>query len=279
MEVLMLRYFFESAKNQSFSETAKKYMVPTTSVSASVKRLEQEIGCKLFDRNANRIVLNANGKRLYKSLIVAFSELDGAIEELSGPSNDVREIKLLVRGMRRKITDAIIEYNKKHPQVSFKTTFDFGETSFDDYDIIIDEESDIYKEYDGFELYSLKLYLKVSSSDSLCGKKLSLKQLYNKSFISMGDESNMQKKLTKACNRVGFSPDITVFCNDIECYEKFIASGMGIGVGREDSLRNGLVNLDVIDFDERYTIYVYYKKKAYYGNVKSFVDFLKKPMV
>ena len=43
MELLQLRYFFESAKSESFSKTAEKYMVPITSVSASVKRLEREL--------------------------------------------------------------------------------------------------------------------------------------------------------------------------------------------------------------------------------------------
>ena len=48
MELLQLRYFYESAKNQSFSKTSEKYMVPLSSVSASIKRLEQEIKTDLF---------------------------------------------------------------------------------------------------------------------------------------------------------------------------------------------------------------------------------------
>ena len=43
MELLQLRYFFESAKTENFSKTAQKFQVPTTSVSASVKRLEKEM--------------------------------------------------------------------------------------------------------------------------------------------------------------------------------------------------------------------------------------------
>ena len=61
MEFLQLRYFYESAKNESFALTAKKHMVPTSSVSASVKRLENELGTKLFDRSSNRITLNEKG--------------------------------------------------------------------------------------------------------------------------------------------------------------------------------------------------------------------------
>ena len=57
MELLQLRYFFDSSKNESFAKTAQKYMVPPSSVSASVKRLESELGCRLFDRQSNRIKL------------------------------------------------------------------------------------------------------------------------------------------------------------------------------------------------------------------------------
>ena len=68
MELLQLRYFYESAKNENFSKTASMFLVPTTSVSAAIKRLETELGCKLFDRTANRIRLNSNGQLLQQAL-------------------------------------------------------------------------------------------------------------------------------------------------------------------------------------------------------------------
>ena len=43
MEILQLRYFFESAKNESFTKTAEKFMVPPSSVSASVRLLENSL--------------------------------------------------------------------------------------------------------------------------------------------------------------------------------------------------------------------------------------------
>lgn len=36
-----------------------------------------------------------------------------------------------------------------------------------------------------------------------------------------------------------------------------------------------LGELDVVDFDERYSVYACCRKSACYGNVKSFLDFLK----
>ena len=57
MEFLQLRYFYESAKSESIAKTAKSFMVPASSVSAAIKRLEEELGCALFERTANRIRL------------------------------------------------------------------------------------------------------------------------------------------------------------------------------------------------------------------------------
>lgn len=277
MELLQLRYFYESAKSENFTATANMFQVPTTSVSASVKRLEKELGCCLFDRTANRISLNSNGQLLQQTLCSVFRDLDGVAQELATHGSDPREVKLLVRGMRRKITDLITQYSAKHSHISFKTVFDYGDTDFKEYDIIVDEESDRYTEYDRIELFTMRLRLKCGAQDRLCRQKLSLDRLCDRPFVLMDTNSNMNKILTKACSRVGFTPKIAVVCNDIECYEKFVASGMGIGIGRQnDAPETGMIrDLDVVDFREHYTVYAYYAKKAYYGNIKSFIDFLK----
>ena len=274
MELLQLRYFYESAINESFARTAEKFMVPTTSVSASVRRLEQELGCQLFDRTCNRITLNSNGKKLQRSLCTVFGELDSAVGELSAGGEDEREIKILVRSLRRLVTESIIGYSQLYPKVTFKTVFDFRETNFKDYHLIIDADLTPYPEYERFEIMSRKLRLKCCPSDPLCGKRLMLKDLKNRKFVSMGEQSNYHKMLLAACARAGFTPDIAVMCNDIECYERFIAAGMGIAVGIAIKHPDNSY-LDVTDFNERYTVCGYYKKQDYYGHVKSFLDFMR----
>ena len=278
MEILQLRYFFESAKNESFTKTAEKFMVPTSSVSSSVRNLEKELDCKLFDRAYNRITLNNNGKRLQQALFSAFSELDQAIADLSNAHEDKREIKIMVRAMRSNITDYIIEYSKQYPNITFKTIFNYENSSYEDYDIIIDEKTDTYHGYEMFEIFNMRIRLKVASNSNLLGRKLALKQLYNKSFLSLDERSNMHKILIRACKSVGFYPNIVAQINDIQCYEKMIASGIGIGLGRENthiSSTEKVCYLDVSDFDERYVVCAYYKKESAFGNVKKFLDFLK----
>lgn len=250
-------------------------MVPTSSVSGAVRRLESELGCKLFDRTANRIMLNSNGKRMFESLKIIFDELKSTVRELSPDSEDTREIKMLVRAMRSDITDIIIEYKAKFPKTKFKISFDFGERDLEKYDIIIDERSNIYPRYESFELYSMKLCMTVSQNSPLSGKQLLLKDLANENFVSLGEQSNMHRILIKACKKAEFTPNVAILSNDIKCYEKLIESGMGIGLERKrkDTARK-IRYLDIADFDESYVVHAYYKKSADYGNVGHFLKFL-----
>ena len=279
MEMLQLRYFYDSAQNENFTKTAEKYMVPASSVSASVRLLEKELGCPLFDRMHNRIILNNNGKRLQQALCSAFAELDSAVSKISNTPTDNREIHILVRAMRSDVTDYIIEYNKKHPDIIFKTIFDSSEDDTESYDIIIDEKNDAYPQYEGFELFNMRIRMKVSSKSPLARRKVVLKQLCNQPFVSLSTRSNMHKMLIKACKAAGFTPNVVAEINDILCHEKMIASGIGIGLGREHhhsaNSAGDIVFLDVTDFDERYIVYTYYKKQSAYGNVEHFLEFMK----
>ena len=276
MELLQLRYFLETSKNQSFTKTAEKFGVPTTSVSASIKRLEKELSVKLFNRTANKIILNANGERFKKAVAVAFNELDEAVYDLS-ENQEAKEIKLLVKSSRSEITDLIIKYNKLYPQTVFKTVFDFAESNCDKYDVIIDGVTDLYKGYKSFELFSMQIKLKVCK-DKHISNLMQLKDLEKQSFISWGENSNMHKILVKACEKEGFYPNISVHSNDKECYEKLVKAGVGIGLlrQRKNESDDDLKELNVVDFNERYTVCCYYKPTTCLGSVKKFIEFLTK---
>lgn len=277
MELLQLRYFYESAKNGTFAKTAEKYNVPAASVSAAIKRLEKDLGCKLFNRTSNRIILNDNGKSFMASISTVLDELDQAVDKLSTFS-EMSNINLLVRAMRGHITDYIIEYKKNYPQTVFKTVFNFDEANYDTYDIIIDELTDKYEGYEKFELCTTTLQLCVSPSSTLCGRKLSLTQLSKEPFIAISENNGMTKLFINACKRVGFVPNIIVQSNDLYCCHKFIEADIGIIIDRQfpgmpPSFHYGI--LDVVDFNEKQTICVYYKKHLQQSSLQHFLNFLK----
>lgn len=277
MELLQLRYFQESAENGSFAKTAEAHSVPATSVSAAVKRLEKELGCSLFDRTCNRIQLNENGKLFLKTVEEILGKLERSVYALRPEVDDNRQIRMLVRTTRREITDAIIAFRQNYPKAVFCTVFDFSETDFNNYDIVIDEQKDSYSGYDRFLFMRTRIRIKAAAKNPLCGKPLTLRQLASASFISVGEQNSMNRILIDACKRAGFHPNIVIQCNDIKCYEKCLAADVGIALGREYpnvAVSDNIRYLNVTDFDEVQTICCYYKKASAYGIVGDFLRFL-----
>lgn len=277
MELLQLRYFSDSAENENFSKTAEKYMVPPSSVSISVKRLENELGVSLFDRKGNKISLNANGRILRDALKSALSAIDGAVADITARDNEAGDINLLIRSERRVITEHFIEFKRLHPDTIFHLIHDFSTKATDKFDIIIDEQSDIYKGFERFPLLTEKLRLATGVDNPLCGKRLTLDMLYSEPFISMGEGSSMKRLTLEICKKAGFTPNIIIESDDPYYLRKYIELNFGIALVPEISWKGELGEkvtfLDVIDLDYSRTTYAYLNRES--GKAaKSFYNYL-----
>ena len=118
MELLQLRYFYESAVNESFSKTAKNHMVPLTTVSSAIKRLEAELDCRLFVRTSNRVYLSDEGKRFFESVRDMFADLDKGIAGLKAEPEE-RPVRILVTDDRYVITNMVVRYRELNPTATF----------------------------------------------------------------------------------------------------------------------------------------------------------------
>ena len=280
MELLQLRYFYESSQNENFAKTAEKFMVPASSVSASVKRLEKELGVNLFNRTSNKITLNEKGYILSEALGEIFEKLDFAVSEITEKQQEKIELYILIRARRKWITDLIIEYKKNHPDVHFRIFNDFDVSDFSGFDIIIDEQADIYNELERFLLSVEQICIKASKNSPLVGKKLLFRQLREYPFIMTRKGNAMRRLLESAGKRNGFVPDVAVECNDYICMTKYVEAGMGLTLGSyralDDNTSKNIVPLDVTDFSEVQSVYVYHRKfKAKDNALKDFCEFLK----
>ena len=281
MDLLQLRYFVESAKNESFTKTARKHMVPTSSVSASIKRLEDELGIKLFDRKANKIKLNTKGRMFAETLSLAFDQTNAVISEITTAQQPKQEITLLVLSRRGWITDLVIQYQKQHPEISFRMSHNAGITDRSTFDIIIDEQSEQYIGYTHYVLMAEKLCIKAHKDSPFVGRQLTVSHLQNAPFIMMAKTTTMRQVLEKHSMRCNFTPNVVVECEDRHCLLNCVKAGLGLTVGTvsalTDPLELDIVALDVSDFCEIQTICLYHRQ--YRKNdpaISCFVEFLLK---
>ncbi len=94
MELLQLRYFQALAKNQQLTKTATELMVSPPALSATISRLEKELGVSLFDRIGRSITLNENGKLFLNYIDHALTDIDNAISALQAPEKEFRPLPL-----------------------------------------------------------------------------------------------------------------------------------------------------------------------------------------
>ena len=64
MELLQLRYFLVAAKYEHMTKAAEVLRIAQPALSQSIKRLEQELGVPLFDREKRNFGLNDAGRFL-----------------------------------------------------------------------------------------------------------------------------------------------------------------------------------------------------------------------
>ncbi len=267
MELLQLKYFAESAESENFSVTAKRNFVPTSSVSISVKRLEKELGCQLFHRQANKIKLNENGEIFYNHVKSALNLLETGREKISFHNEIVtEEIKLLVKTERSLINEKILAFKNENPHVIFKLTHSFLDVNYNDYDIIIDELSKEYINYKRKSIIQEKIKVAASAHNPLANKKLNLRDLRHSRFITMSNGSSLYRITKEACNQEGFEPNIIIESDDPFYIKKYIKENFGIAFYPEkswkDDLNDEICFLNVEGLDLTRITYAYLNENA-----------------
>jgi DNA-binding transcriptional LysR family regulator len=277
MEMLQLRYFYESAMAESFSRTARNYMVPVSSVSASVKRLEQELGVELFARTGNRIRLTEKGKQFLSVVEESLLQLDTGINRLRSTPAEEGTLTILARCTRETLTHHIMRFHQAYPSVLFKVVFEDLSENYDHYDLIISEPDKALGEYLSFPWRRFAVRIEAVETDPICHGTITLSQLRDRLFVTTGTQRAGFKFFAQACKQQGFTPKVLLECDDYNCWGKALRTGscLGVAIGNEKESRSpGLRYLSVSDFSAEYVSNVYYKKEKYQGNVKLFVDFL-----
>ncbi len=278
MEFLQLRYFLKSAKTENFSVTAAEYRVPPSAVSMSVKKLETELGVKLFDRKANKIKLNQSGKRFAEAVSQALALIDDEIAKIEEAKNGVSgDIYLLVKSERSLITDKMTKFRKQYPAVSFHLVHSYSVTDYSQYDIVIDESSAQYAGFSSKPLITERIKIAAAQSNPIAGKRLRLTDLKGLPFITMSENGSLYRIIEQICREAGFRPNIVIESDDPYYIRKYIAEDFGIALFPETSWKHNMENicfLDIEGFDYTRSTYAYFNNAAAGNAAKLFFEHL-----
>ena len=277
MNLRQLRYFYDVAKSENIAKAAEIHMVPASSVSVAIKHLEEELGTALFDRSSNRIKLNEKGKLFAAVLGESLQRMETVTQQITEKQAATPKIRVLIRARPKWVTELIAQFKAANPKMNFIISNDYTITDIDRFDVIIDESG---KQYDGWQRFLLSseiICVKAASTNPLVGKTLHFQDLKDQVFVLPSVGNGMRNLYERICHREGLTPNVTIECNDRQCLQYYVQANMGLTLGAyralKDNTQDNISPLNVIDFNETQSVYVFYRNRDN-NTVAEFCDFL-----
>ena len=228
MELLQLRYFLEVARSQHITQSAEKLHIAQPSLSQSIKRLENELGVKLFAARGRNIELTEQGRFFRDRLTPILHHLDiltDQIREMSDPEQTT--IRLHVTAASLIVSEAIIEYRRTHEKVNFQ--FLLGEDA-SLFDVSIEGWlAGLPSREDCFSLNE-KIYLAVPNAPRFAElTQVQLRAFRDANFISLVSGKQFRQTCDRFCAEAGFQPHIAFESDSPDTVRNMISAHMGVG--------------------------------------------------
>lgn len=234
MELQQLQYFLVAAKYEHITKAANSLHIAQPALSQSIKRLEVEMGVKLFERKKGGICLSDSGKVLVQELQPIMRSLDNLPKKLAETARKQHQtIHLNVLAASILVTNCIIAYKAKHPEVNFQFVQSQSTT---DYDLCI--TATLPRKSPGVNQITLeeKFYLAVPSDSKYARySEINLAEVAEEGFIVMADTRPIRSICDQFCLEAGFTPDIVFESVNFESVRSLISAGLGVGFWPEYS--------------------------------------------
>ncbi len=269
MELLQLQYFKTVAELEHLTKAAEVCSVSQPTLSASIQRLEMELGAKLFDRKGRGIELNACGQLFLSYVNIILDQIENA-------KNDVRDFArqekntivadgtsiYIFNGLVERILEAfpntVLNYLPRAntlQQSLEKLELDFciSSVSFSTPNLVS-------------QLLTEEPLVIVASADSPLAKRNSVKlsDLHDYYFATPRKDSFLWSRITEICRQQGFNPKIAYAGKTNQDVFAAVKNGSLIAISLKyytDILTDpGLVVLG-IDYMPRQPVYISYAKK------------------
>lgn len=279
MELQQLQYFLVAARYGHITKAANSLRIAQPALSQSIKRLETELNVKLFERRKGGIALTKAGKLLAEEIKPVMKTLDNLPKKLSEADKKQKHtIHLNVLAASILVTNCIISYKAKHPEINFE--FEQSPKA-EDYDLCI--TASLPKNNTASDQITLeeKFFLAVPASSKYAGYSgIKLSEVADEGFIMMADTRPIRNICDQFCLEAGFSPNIVFESMNFESVRSLISAGLGVGFWPEYSWESAkpsenVVLLPIVGQECKRDIIIAYGQQTA-GNkiVREFYDFL-----
>ena len=300
-------YIYEVYKERSFSLAAKNLYISQPALSASVKKVERELGITLFDRSTSPIVLTEEGK-VYIEYLEKLRALESEANNKLMDMSKLKTGKIVVSGENFVssfiMPKIIMEFTKKYPGIHVELV---ESNSPDLRQLLITESIDLLiahdfdkKLYSSIPLFEETLLLAVpqdykineelaeftlTREDILDGKhlldtcpKVSIKKFKECPFILLKKGNDTRRRATEIFLEENFEPTtVKIYLDQLITSYNMVCFGLGVAFVNDilvkSSNQSGCVFYKLRGRATHRSMAIGYKKNKYLSNaITAFID-------
>ncbi|MCD8052747.1 MAG: LysR family transcriptional regulator [Lachnospiraceae bacterium] len=239
MELQQLSYFILTAEYENISQAAKALYISQPSLSASIHRLETELGMKLFDRQGRKISLNDNGRQFLETARTVLSLLEKSKLHASVTDQPSGIIRIAMHVMSEQFLLCLENYNRYNPHVQFQISEaaqNSPQQSFATADFVVFSGEDA--DCPHIPIDTQFLCAIVPCTHPLANQNtLHLIDLKEEDFVFIALNGTTLERAYRLCLASGFTPRVRYLVNGIYMKTCLISSQAAIGIVPSTDLR------------------------------------------
>ena len=310
MEVQMFKYsdyIYEIYKEKSFTKAAKNLFISQPALSATVRKLEDEMQVQLFDRSRTPLALTPEGEAYIKAIEEIFSikkDYENYIIDVSNlnvGSISISGANFISSYVLPKI---IVPFSEKYPMINIDLLESNSKTLVEE---LIDEKIELLIDYNydeklitSYPLFDETILLCVPKSiKSNIGleefalncedirsakhldksvKPISIENFRNEKFLMMKSGNSMNYHGFKICQEADFTPDVTIYFDQLMTAYNMSASNLGICFVTDTLVsavapNDNLVYYKIKSEHAKRCVYLLHKKNRYLNRaVREFIN-------
>ncbi|MBR4143251.1 MAG: LysR family transcriptional regulator [Firmicutes bacterium] len=239
MNIHSIYYFLQVAKYRSYSTASRKLYVAQSSISTTIKKLEEELSVKLFSYDGKSLSLTPEGSRFYDlahEFYLSYDNFAQSAKQLSSEIFGTLRIILPPHIMELYFAKPIAAFLRQYPDVLVVASYRGGHVSqnlilADEFDLGVVPPPLIPNSFESIDLVHDPMVLAVHQSHPFAQRKsVTYAELKEETFLAYEEDSILYRNFITRTTEAGFTPHIVAQAPETPFLLSMVEENSGIMV-------------------------------------------------
>ncbi|BAU12338.1 transcriptional regulatory protein LysR family protein [Leptolyngbya sp. NIES-3755] len=279
MDIYQIRYFLAIVETGGFTKAAERLLVSQPSLSAGIKKLEQELGVILFERGGRRAVLTAAGKFFLTKAQSILNDYHAVLHELKTFKTQpilrlglLRTIRIspfaqLIAAFRQTYPNSAIELQDGDP-AALRERLELGEI-----DLLVTGLDGIEANGNTLPLFRQRIALAVSNTHPFAQRKsVRWSELDGQPYIDRL-HCGLRCSVKQQFEAQGLRQNVVYRADNEDWVIALVAAGLGMTVMAEWRDLPGVTYIAIADWEVERTVGLVWRVGQDNDSIKAFCQF------